>query len=544
MKKKNQKGITLISLVVMIILILILASIGITSGRSTIESSKFTRFKTELTIMQNKVNELNQNNEVNLGEELTDTQKTILNKDEISNIIYKDKNEDEKNNIKNGFRYFSQEYIKNTLGLEEIKSDFLINVDKRMVVSEKGFEYQGTTYYMPEQFEDGLYNVEYNNKNENTGSFDVTTTKEDGKYKIQIGNIQHNGYVDNWQVKYKLEEDNYWTTSNNLSFYVKKEGNYIIEVVHGDEISLGTKNERVMSDGPILDKVQNDVIKIGDYVKYTPDTASTSDILTELNTYSGTSNNTTDTLKQESLNWRVLDIKDGQVRLISELPTTSKVALKGYNGYNNAVKLLDNVCQRLYNNSKITSKVQNLKIEDIQNKIKTDYTTIDINYGKYYNSTNKYYPIIVEEEKDQVINGKTGKLELSEQTKFIDQNESNIVTSWNIKYTYWKKIVDINEFYNYKYYEIFIGKDKNNYPIYWMSSRCIMPETNNTRTRFVIRNINAGAINGHSEYTSDNINYANAFSFRPVITLNSNVEVDTTNTANDGTNSTKAWILK
>ena len=36
---------------------------------------------------------------------------------------------------------------------------------------------------------------------------------------------------------------------------------YAKTVVHGNEISLGTKNERVMFDGPILDKVQNNVIK-------------------------------------------------------------------------------------------------------------------------------------------------------------------------------------------------------------------------------------------------------------------------------------------
>ncbi len=77
----------------------------------------------------------------------------------------------------------------------------------------------------------------------------------------------------------------------------------------------------------LIDKVNDGTIKIGDYVKYTPDTASTTEILQELNTYSGADANTTSTLTQESLNWRVLDVKDGQVRLISELPTTSTIAL-------------------------------------------------------------------------------------------------------------------------------------------------------------------------------------------------------------------------
>ena len=83
----------------------------------------------------------------------------------------------------------------------------------------------------------------------------------------------------------------------------------------------------------LVDKVKDGTIKIGDYVKYIPDTANTTEILQELNTYSGSDKNTTSTLTQESLNWRVLDVKDGQVRLISELPTTSKITLSGAKGY-------------------------------------------------------------------------------------------------------------------------------------------------------------------------------------------------------------------
>ena len=144
----------------------------------------------------------------------------------------------------------------------------------------------------------------------------------------------------------------------------------------------------------LVDKVNDGTIKIGDYVKYTPDTVSNTDekyttLISNLGTYSGSSANTTSTLTQEKLNWRVLDVKDGQVRLISEVPTTSKIALSGYNGYNNSVKLLDDTSSTLYNNSKLASKVQNLKIEDITAHMKTqptedttEYTPTNINYPK------------------------------------------------------------------------------------------------------------------------------------------------------------------
>ena len=60
--KTKENGVTLIALVITIILILILASLGTTIGTETINSTAFTQFKAELKIMQDKVNELNQEN--------------------------------------------------------------------------------------------------------------------------------------------------------------------------------------------------------------------------------------------------------------------------------------------------------------------------------------------------------------------------------------------------------------------------------------------------------------------------------------------------
>ena len=58
----------------------------------------------------------------------------------------------------------------------------------------------------------------------------------------------------------------------------------------------------------LVDKVNDGTIKIGDYVKYTPDTVSNTDekyttLISNLGTYSGSSANTTSTLTQEKLNW-------------------------------------------------------------------------------------------------------------------------------------------------------------------------------------------------------------------------------------------------
>ena len=160
-----------------------------------------------------------------------------------------------------------------------------------------------------------------------------------------------------------------------------------------------------------------DTVKVGDYVTYTPDTLdnnAVSTLKTNLYTYSGKSDSTINQeIKRDDLKWRVLDVQNGQVRLISENPTTSKIELYGYNGYNNAVKLIDDACSTLYTNKKLASKVQNLKIEDITKYMKNQ-PTLDTST---YSPTNKYYPEILLKEKEQIVNGTVGtELDISEQT--------------------------------------------------------------------------------------------------------------------------------
>ena len=277
-------------------------------------------------------------------------------------------------------------------------------------------------------------------------------------------------------------------------------------------------------------KVNSGEVAIGSYIKYEPDEVSEetiNNLITELGTYSGSNENTKSTLAQEKLSWRVLDVKDGQVRLISEVPTTSPITLFGYNGYNNAVKLLDDTCSTLYNNSKLASKVQNLKIEDITAHMKTQPTE---DTAEYKPANINYPKILEQEEKQTVENSRTGnKLKLSEQNEFVTGKE--ISTTSTLKNTYWYKIMTPEDF-NSKYYELFINNGSN-YQTYWMSSRCIIAYSD--LARFNVRVLNIGYVDAHGLYYSDEREYLGAFAFRPVITLNSNVQIDTANSGNGST---------
>ena len=295
----------------------------------------------------------------------------------------------------------------------------------------------------------------------------------------------------------------------------------------------------------LVDKVNDGTIKVGDYISYTPDQASTDDILQELATYSGS--NTTSTLTQEidketGLKWRVLDVKDGKVRLISDRPTTSIITLSGAKGYNNAVYLLDKTCKTLYNNSKLASNVQNLKIEDIQDHLAYDYKQYpnsNVDTGKYGGTkeytANKNYPNIFAKEKTGWVDGIQGaELSLSEQTTPINETKTTANEKIKITQTYWVKTMSINDFdgdSKEMYYKLFINNGSN-YPEYWMSSRCV--SAGSDYATFYVRYVSSGGVYAITLCNSNDNERSAGSAFRPCITLNSNVQV----TSGDGSEST------
>ena len=294
-----------------------------------------------------------------------------------------------------------------------------------------------------------------------------------------------------------------------------------------------------------------DKVKVGDYVKYEPDTASTDSILQELETYSGSDANTTSTstlTQEKDLNWRVLDIQNGQVRLISELPTTSKITLSGAKGYNNAVYLLDKTCKTLYSKNGYSEKVQNLKIEDIQKYLTYDYTQYEnqnVDTGKYGGvkeyTTNRYYPNLFAKEKTGWVNGEQGtELNLSEQTQPINETFTQASKNIKVTQTYWDKTIVLNDFNISKYYELFINNKGNN-QIYWISSRCVIAGTNDAY--FYVHRVYSGNIDARRICDAYGNESSDSYAYRPVVTLNSNVQIDTTNTG-DGSTAEQAYAIK
>ena len=297
----------------------------------------------------------------------------------------------------------------------------------------------------------------------------------------------------------------------------------------------------------LVTQINNGNIKIGSYVRYSPETVDENDVLElleELKQYSGSSNNTISTLKQEKdLKWRILDVKNGEVRLISDEPTLSTIDINSYNGYNNAVKLIDDICKKLYSHTKFTSKVQNLKIEDIEEKIsEKNLKKFNSDYDNTFYTVKNYYPSIMKKEKKQIIDGSEGKeLERSEQQDFEQQQEIKCAEELQIKITYWNKDIVEEDFKNSQYYDLFMKKNSKNYTTYWLSSRCINYYAG--RAYFDIYKIETSNVGSRSLYHSENAEGSFCYSFRPVITLKHNIELNV-NSEEDGSTAEKAYSIK
>lgn len=268
MKKLNNNGITLMALVITIIILIILASIVTYSGIQVVKSAQFTAFSTELKIMQTQVN--------SLYEKKKNNEKILLNNveteiEQIGTAISSDPEvQEQAENAFNAsgittedipnYKYFKTDTIK-SLNIEGVEGEFLVNIDKRSVVSYDGFEYEGKTYYTLEQLPDGLYNVEHNTS-EQQPDFNVDyELLENGKYKISVNNINYNGNINKWKVKYKKENEDDWKTSNSNSFIIDELGNYRVKItnnnIESNEKQIIAKGRKLPSEFQEVEYIQS-----------------------------------------------------------------------------------------------------------------------------------------------------------------------------------------------------------------------------------------------------------------------------------------------
>ena len=178
--RKNNKGITLISLVVMIIIILILAAVGTNTGVSVIRESKYHRAVSEMKVMQTKINEMYEDYKsgeisdiTTYGTSIDSLTSGLQTKANSAYNSVHDTNPEIGEEI--DFMYYSSEYIKDVLDLDGVEGDYLVNIKTREVISVDGIKNEGEMYYSLSQIEDEQFNVEYVNPT-------VAYSPDGGKY--------------------------------------------------------------------------------------------------------------------------------------------------------------------------------------------------------------------------------------------------------------------------------------------------------------------------------------------------------------------------
>ena len=250
---------------------------------------------------------------------------------------------------------------------------------------------------------------------------------------------------------------------------------------------------------------EKDEPKVGDYVDYTPVNGRYSTV-TNKEEYTGSDKNTVDFTTDTNLNWRIWSIDDTTLTLISDDVMSSggflngsvyTLALGEIEGYNNGVKILNDICSTCYSNSRFGATARSIKIEDIENVLDTSvwepteyYETYEsmnnvpqYTYITTYRDTvNKNYPYIYQLEEYSNIDGnyksKGQGLSRSEQnTYYIGSSYSTGTANSYIQttMTYWENHLSENNFIDETYYNLLFEKPNETEELtpYYLASRFI-----------------------------------------------------------------------
>ncbi len=170
---------------------------------------------------------------------------------------------------------------------------------------------------------------------------------------------------------------------------------------------------------------------IGKYVDYVP---SGIDYTVE-GQYSGTNSNQTFSANN-NMKWRIWGVEGDKLLLISET-LAGNIQLQEENGYNNAVKILNDACNKAFGNSsygnaiKVRSINQN-DIDKVTNMTEDEQRkAVDSNYGTTYTPSNKNCPSIYKQELPKT---EESILERSSQIEWY----SGTTTFTSGKYTYYR----------------------------------------------------------------------------------------------------------
>lgn len=243
-------------------------------------------------------------------------------------------------------------------------------------------------------------------------------------------------------------------------------------------------------------------LKVGDYVAYNVDT---NQYISD-GQYTGTDENAIySVFSGNEIKWRVFYIDEvkNEMAIIPENLTTYMLTLKGENGYNNAVKILNDIADTLFSNDAYKASARALNIEDIQ-KISNNIGNLrGDNYASKKMYEGVYYPNIV-----------TQNISNSSQISFFKGNSlANRIETTN---SFYQGTLEIDDIY----------KELLPNQTFWLASRAISNDENSIS--YYISTLNIGnniTVGGSKLFESDQTRYSETHALMPVVTISRNIQI-------------------
>lgn len=252
MKKiKDNKGITLVALIITVIIMLILASVATYTGIDTYKQARVIEYVQQMQLIQDKVDEI-------VGttskDELLKLGKEVASSEQINAINSAYSNGEITTNDKSAYRYLNKNDLNNIFSIDDSSDDVMINFLTREVVSVNGVKYDGVTYYTQYRLPGGqaiVINKEDNNDRQ--VSFKTELLIDGLNATVTITNIS----ITNGTLKFseidKEENSENWKAVTN---YTEKDKKYKAVISKSGDYTF------VLQDNTDKSKILEEKIKI------------------------------------------------------------------------------------------------------------------------------------------------------------------------------------------------------------------------------------------------------------------------------------------
>lgn len=318
-------------------------------------------------------------------------------------------------------------------------------------------------------------------------------------------------------------------------------------------------------------------IKVGDYVNYDPTLGANASDLAYSSPASKTGADSAQdfnatTYKNAGYGWRVLGVKNGKLRLISEEfvgagtysdKSRTYYTLKGQNGYINGIDELKTI-SAIFGHGKGAESATSITVDDINAITGYDPETAKYHEGNWgeYNSTVTYTRGSGSAFSASATNGQTWSGVTESTFNYYDKQTKTfkaLTGSTSITSTYYyyypttlnsssgepTQGVDENRTYNEVYQMLFgkytVGDSSSGYfrtftgtgtiPSYWLASLYV--STNDTYVFWGLRAVGRGTVDNNYLYESRRGAASNSDGVRPVVSLKSDIHLEWNNTAQE-----------